>query len=616
MGLHACTFPILTSLLLQMSGAAQPIEIIIDSVIKKEVEENRKKLAPIVDSVLFCSRLGLPLRGHRDDAKYHPEVGSYSSGGVGNFVKVLEEHLKTCGKNQTYISKTSQNKMINCCGQVISEMIIEDIKKSKFYTIIADEASDSSGKDSEMNIREEFIAFLHCNWGLSGAQLAQLILEALDNLTLPIEDCRGQGYDGAGAVAGHLNGLSAHILRLNSKALYKHCYSHRLNLSVCDSLDIIEVKNMMKFVNEVSHFINISQTRNIPFEECIRKYSSASETKKTKLIDVCRTRWVERIEGMDTFQELFVPLFHVLESMADNADGQYNPSLSSDALCHFRHISTFDFIVVFIITRHVLDATLAVTQLLQGKSIDIMDGIHLINSLKDNMILMRNSVGTYHDTYKEALTLASEVDIEESKPRTVGKQTRRANHPFTSISEYYKHVITIPLIDHFNLSLQMRFDIDSVNVYKGLSIVPAKMISLISKGIDWEEEFKTVSTFYIDDLPNLLALDAELPLWKTYWVTFTGPRPSNIASTLKAISFDGFENIKVLLRILGTLPITSCECERSISQLRILKDYKRSTMVEERLNGLALMKIYQEIVPNIEKVIDKFSVGNTRLKFN
>ena len=149
---------ILTSLLSQMSGAAQPIEIIIDSCIKKEVEENRKKLAPIVDSVLFCGRLDLPLCGHCDNAKYHPEVGSYSSGGVGNFVeslnfrvgagdKVLEEHLKTCGKNQTYISKASQNKMIKCCSQVISEMIIEYIKKSKFYSIIADEASDSSGKE-------------------------------------------------------------------------------------------------------------------------------------------------------------------------------------------------------------------------------------------------------------------------------------------------------------------------------------------------------------------------------------------------------------------------------------------------------------------------------------
>ena len=43
----------------------------------------------------------------------------------------------------------------------------------------------------------------------------------------------------------------------------------------------------------------------------------------------------------------------------------------------------------------------------------------------------------------------------------------------------------------------------------------------------------------------------------------------------------GFENIKVILRILGTLPITSCECERSISTLRNLKNYQRSTMVEE-----------------------------------
>jgi hypothetical protein len=39
-------------------------------------------------------------------------------------------------------------------------------------------------------------------------------------------------------------------------------------------------------------------------------------------------------------------------------------------------------------------------------------------------------------------------------------------------------------------------------------------------------------------------------------------------------------------------------------------------MVEERLNGLAMMQIHQEhIVPDIEKVIDKFAVGNTRLKF-
>ena len=33
------------------------------------------------------------------------------------------------------------------------------------------------------------------------------------------------------------------------------------------------------------------------------------------------------------------------------------------------------------------------------------------------------------------------------------------------------------------------------------------------------------------------------------------------------------------------------------------------------LNGLALMKIHSEIVPDVQKVVDKFAIGNTRLKF-
>ena len=35
-----------------------------------------------------------------------------------------------------------------------------------------------------------------------------------------------------------------------------------------------------------------------------------------KLKDVCRTRWIERIDGMDVFQELFEPIVTCLEEMA------------------------------------------------------------------------------------------------------------------------------------------------------------------------------------------------------------------------------------------------------------------------------------------------------------
>ena len=138
--------------------------------------------------------------------------------------------------------------------------------------------------------------------GLSGKNLAKLILEGLDNLTLPIDNCKGQGYDGAGAVAGPINGLAAHILKVNPKALYTHCFSHRLNLSVCDTFSILEVTAMLKHVNQAANFINISQTRNMPFADHIE--DSDLNTKKTKLVSLCKTRWVERVQSLDTFQEL------------------------------------------------------------------------------------------------------------------------------------------------------------------------------------------------------------------------------------------------------------------------------------------------------------------------
>ena len=149
-------------------------------------------------------------------------------------------------------------------------------------------------------------------------------------------------------------------------------------------------------------------------------------------------------------------------------------------------------------------------------------------------------------------------------------------------------------------------------VYGGLVIVPVKMLSLYHKNIDWRQKFRPFAEFYKSDLPCYKALEAELDLWEAYWLNDTSCHPDNISSTLKSIDFRSFSNIKVCLRILGTLPVTTCTCERSFSSMRRLKTYTRSTMISERLNGIALMHVHQEIVPDIEKVIDLFAVTNRR----
>ena len=53
-------------------------------------------------------------------------------------------------------------------------------------------------------------------------------------------------------------------------------------------------------------------------------------------------------------------------------------------------------------------------------------------------------------------------------------------------------------------------------------------------------------------------------------------------------------NVNALLNLALTLPITSCESERSFSQLQLIKTARRATMSETRLSSLALMKINRE----------------------
>ena len=163
--------------------------------------------------------------------------------------------------------------------------------------------------------------------------------------------------------------------------------------------------------------------------------------------------------------------------------------------------------------------------------------------------------------------------------------------------------------------LNVRFDSASVMVYGGLVIVSVKMFSLYHKNIDLRQKFRPFAEFYRSDLPWYKALEEELDSWEEHWLNNTSFYPGNISSTLKIIDFKSFSHIKVCLRILGKLPVTTCTCERSFSSMRRLKTYTGSTTISERLNGIALMHVHQEIVPDIEKVIDLFAVSNRKLNF-
>ena len=87
--------------------------------------------------------------------------------------------------------------------------------------------------DKNVDVQEKFLGFLHCKSGLSRKALSEILLAAISELEIDINDCRGQGYDGAAAVSGSKNSMVAHIIKENPKAINTHCFSDRLTLSIC-----------------------------------------------------------------------------------------------------------------------------------------------------------------------------------------------------------------------------------------------------------------------------------------------------------------------------------------------------------------------------------------------
>ncbi len=76
--------------------------------------------------------------------------------------------------------------------------------------------------------------------------------------------------------------------------------------------------------------------------------------------------------------------------------------------------------------------------------------------------------------------------------------------------------------------------------------------------------------------------------------------PTNLLDALKQCDRDIYPCIHQLLVIGCTLPVTSCEAERSLSSFCLTMNHLRSTMTEERLAALTLLHLHKdvEICPN------------------
>ena len=243
-----------------------------------------------MNTLILCGKQNIALRGHGDAGR---------GGNQGNFHALLrfrldagdttlESHFKTAGRNAQYTSPTIQSDLPVCIGEWIRNRIVDEVLESKFFFVCADEVADMTNReqmalivrfvDKQGHIREEFLDFIHCDEGTTGRALSGKIISSLQDNGLDMNYLRGQGYDGAGNMAGIREGAAAHITAIYSKALYCHGTAHVLNLCVVAACKIQAVNKMMPTMKEINLFFSHSPKRQQEIECYIAKWKILDQT--------------------------------------------------------------------------------------------------------------------------------------------------------------------------------------------------------------------------------------------------------------------------------------------------------------------------------------------------
>ena len=146
-------------------------------------------------------------------------------------------------------------------------------------------------------------------------------------------------------------------------------------------------------------------------------------------------------------------------------------------------------------------------------------------------------------------------------PRIAGSKIHRANTSTSTPFDYYLRNMCLPFLDHLIEGLNTRFD-------KYGSMIPkthAFVQSVIGMGkLERDYKIEEIIHEYRDDPPTSRNAFKEYSRWERQWkAVLKENRPDSVERVLKVWDMDSYTNIYVLLKILQTVPETSCECEKS-----------------------------------------------------
>ncbi|CAF1930954.1 unnamed protein product [Rotaria magnacalcarata] len=423
--------------------------------------------------------------------------------------------------------------------------------------------------DDQFIVHEDVIGLYQLN-SQYAEHITQVILDILIRCDLDIKFCRGQGYDGAATMSGHLSGVSARIKSLNPKAYFVHCNAHSLDLALqdltCESPSVASALNITK---DIVNFMKKSPKR-------LHLLDSLTELNKySKLKPLCPTRWTVRSASMN--------------SLIINYD------LVETSLSH----------LIFSPIEEISCSLQRIQNCLQ----DVLCAIKALIGY-----LQRIKCIEYFKTFYELVLKEAELLTEEPELPRVRKPPQRFVDTIRA-PVVYQHVFDMYQEQYFNtidkvlIGLDLRFQ---QSVFPLLCKVE-KFILAVANGTQEEADnlnIDNIAEFLTDDI-DIHRLQREINMIPDYFSVINLENNFGIKKITKIQTICDLLNVQyvgksmfceytTLIRLYLTVPVTTATAERSFSAMNRIKTYLRSSMTQQRLNHVIIPHIHKERLDELD----------------
>ena len=607
------------------------IESQVDKEIAVKVKYWRDLLKRILVVVLFLGERGLAFRGSSN------KIDDHNNGNflgiiqlLAHFDPVLEQHVSKVKQSQKagqrlqahYLSADSQNEFIEACSSKVVQEILAERERSKYFSILVDATPDCSHTEqstfilryvldcnSAFVVKERFIAFVDYN-KKTGQDIADMIKSELEKHRIPLEDCRGQGYDNGSNMAGKFKGAQAIIANSNPLAKFSNCGAHSLNL--CGVHAAEGCNDVITFFGMVQKLYNFF-AHSPQSWEILQSYIGCS------LHNLSQTRWSARVESVKPIAKHLPLIKHAIVKCKEL-------NLSSECKIELQgieqYMKSFKCVLMATVWLKILVAIDYRNKVLQAREATLDVEVENIESL---LVELKDLRDKWNVLLAEAKTTAAamstdlpcEIELPEKR------QERRKvfydeSHDMPQeesahdVEDEFKVDVFYKLIHCVIAGLTQRFEL-ARNINNSFSFLwlfrELREIDLEKKCSDFYQEYdKDVSSDLTEEVKHLKSI---------YSANLQGEclHPLELLNKLHKLKLESlFPNIVIAIRIFCTIPVTVAEAERSFSKLKQIKSVQRSVMKQDRLNGLATLAIEYDLAKslNYDDIINDFAAAKAR----